>query len=151
MGTRANLLIIQDSYQKKIYLERMNSGNPEELLPAIVKFCKSQIWNDIVVKIIGHGIGDLINDLELSMSKIGNFSYHYEINLIDETVKIWKFANRWVYAPENWKEKGWSCYEIKNGRYGYTNRIKGKLLFNMDLKALANLKSIKYYGSVINL
>lgn len=140
MGTRANIVIIQDGFPKKVYFERISSGSPDQILLELINFCENQFChNKLYDHTLSTNIIDLMMDLGLEISQVGNFSYHYEIDLIKGSLKVWNSKTQWITAPANWQERGWNCYS--NGKsYGYTTWCKNKRLFNIDISKLDNLK-----------
>jgi hypothetical protein len=93
-------------------------------------------------------LADLITSCGLTLGSVGNFNYIYEIDFVKQTLKVWRYTTRWVNAPENWKEKGWVCWLGDNGRYGYTNWVKGKLLFSKAFFELVSLNETQNAVSV---
>lgn len=140
MGTRANILIIQGGFPKKVYFERINSGSPDQILLELINFCEKQYYNGkLYDRTMSDNIISLMVDLGLEVSQVGNFSYQYEIDLIKGTLRVWNSKTRWITAPADWQERGWNCHF--NGKsYGYTTWCKNKRLFNIDISKLDNLK-----------
>jgi hypothetical protein len=64
----------------------------------------------------------------LSPGVVGNPYYYYEVNQRTQSVRIWKAEIYWVNAPVDWKERGYNCWQNEQGRWGYSNWRKGKLL-----------------------
>jgi hypothetical protein len=120
--TRANFEIVYDGQSVK--LQMGGDGYPENVLPII---------ENIMAKFENHCVsftfGEIISKLFLFPGHVGNFCYYYKIDLDTETVTCWESNTYWVNAPKDWKEKGWSCWMGKNGKYGYTNWRKGKKVF----------------------
>jgi len=158
--TRANIIIFQDCFPKKVYFELTSSAYPSHVLDSIVRFCTEHIFRHtkpegqtktIYNRISDIALRDFVQDLCPSISQVGNPDYFYDIDLITGTLKVWKYKNKWIYAPLDWKEKGWHCCEEKNGRAGYTKAVRGKLLLNMSIFQLEGLTEVMCGEELIKL
>ena len=140
--TRANFYIIA-GYPKMHTFERGSDGYPSGVMEDIFKFVLSVAKVDKEKKELsfwdnsnGQDLANFISDCNLILGHVGNFSYAYEINLKERTVRAWESTTRWINAPKDWKEKGWSCYENKKGVAGYTTWVKGKKLFDVKFSEM---------------
>lgn len=86
----------------------------------------------------GDDLGKFISDLNLSIGHVGNFSYAYEIDFVKQKIKAWDSTIYWVNAPEDWEARGWNCWKGNNGKYGYTNWRKGKLIYDKTFLEIYN-------------
>ena len=145
--TRANILIIS-GYPSKHYFERGSDGYPTEVMPEIFKLVlaaahpnhefKKEI--DFFDNVSSVDLAKFIDECSLTLGNVGNPCYYYEVDFKKQTVKAWESTTRWVYAPKNWKERGWVCNETKNGRAGYTNLVKGKKLIDVKFSDMIRMK-----------
>ena len=81
-------------------------------------------------------ISNLVEACGLTFGHVGNPSYFYEIDFVNKHVKVWDSRISWVNAPIDWKERGWNCWIGKNNKYGYSNWVKGKKIYDKSLKEL---------------
>ena len=133
--TRANIVIITN--QGKFYFQSNSSAYPSLMMKPIILFATSTASkNAIFNNTIGYydnpdtfALSELIDNCGLTLGSIGNFSYHYEIDFVKQTIKVWDSKTRWVNAPIDWRERGYNCWESDKGKYGWTNFVKGKLLY----------------------
>lgn len=157
MSTRANILVIQECFPKKVNFEIASSGYPSYVLDTLVNFCTEHIIKygsgekKLYNRIDGMALRDFTNDLCPTISVVGNPSYIYEIDLVKGTLKVWNTKTKWVNAPLDWKERGWNCWLGSNNKYGYTTWCKNKLLINYDIFALEKLTEIKCENEIIKL
>ena len=139
MSTRANFHLITKQGLHKF--QSNSSAYPSEMLPKIFRLVQSCEFN---TKDFGEpdslGLSDLFDGCGLTLGSIGNFSYVYELNFINKTLRVWNNKFRWVNAPNDWQERGWNCWVGgKNNTYGYTNWIKGKLLVSLKFDQMLTL------------
>ncbi len=148
--TRANVVIIA-GYPAKHYFEKGGDGYLSGVMEDIFNFVQS-ISRRREDRILGvtidfwdrpdsSGLSTFIEDCNLTLGHVGNFSYAYEIDLNKQTIKAWDYKTSWVNAPLNWEEKGWSCYKGKNGKYGYDNFVKGKKLVDIKFSDAVKLEN----------
>lgn len=133
--TRANIVII--TRQGKFKFQSNSSAYPSWIMEPILRFIGSAASNLLETgKIVFYdapdtfALSELIDKCGLTLGTIGNFSYHYEIDFVNKTIKVWDSNTRWVNAPIDWKERGYGCWENEKGKYGWTNWVKGKLLYS---------------------
>ena len=141
--TRANIVLKQKYFPKNTYLELGSDGYPSSILPELIKFLvnhrnkSAEFHKDLprVFEEIQAGeFSDLVSNLFLKPGQVGNFSYAYEVDLINATIKVWDSTLYWVNVPEDWEEKGYMGISIgKNGKHGYTSWRKGKKLLEITL------------------
>lgn len=139
--TRANVVIIA-GFPAKHCFEKGGDGYLSGVMEHIFNLVKSvsKTREDrILGKVIefwdmpdSRDLSTFIDSCSLTLGHVGNFSYAYEIDLNKQTIKAWDYKTSWVNAPLDWEERGWSCHRGKNGKYGYTNYVKGKRL--VDIK-----------------
>ncbi len=154
--TRANIEIIQEYFPTKAHLVINSDGYPENVVPALVNFLvehvnEGAIYRNKVNKtpvtekelygsIDSGALQNLLKETYATIGSIGNFSYAYKVDLLKGTITAWNSGTRWINAPENWEERGWSCWIGKNGKAGYTTWIKGKKVFEITLEQLLKEK-----------
>ena len=145
--TRANFLIITEN--GKFNLQGNSSCYPSNTMANVIKFAIStHSFNAIFEGKLGfygspnsRDIAEFIDSVGLTFGKIFNASYYYEIDFVKQTIKVWDYKTRWLNAPLDWKEKGWKgCYEGKNGKWGFDNFVKGKLLYNKNFVDLVRTR-----------
>lgn len=131
--TRANFTII--TREGKFKMQGNSSCYPEEVLPQAIKFIESTkssnpgATNGFYDEPSGYDIAEFIQSVGLMFGSAGNPSYFYEIDFVKHSVKTFGTKSRWVNAPADWKEKGWSCVWEKNGKIGYMDHnVKGKCI-----------------------
>lgn len=140
--TRANIVII--TTQGRFKFQCNSSAYPSNMMESIIRFaCSTASKNAIFDGGIGFydnpdcfALSKFIEDCGLELGSIGNFSYHYEIDFVKRTIKVWDSKTRWVKAPSNWKERGYICTESKNGQYGWSDWFKNKLIYSVNFIAL---------------
>lgn len=156
--TRANFEIIC-SYPKKHYFERGSDGYLSGVLPDIFEFILScaHLAHDNKRKLEFYDrpgsldFARFVSECNLTMGSVGNFSYVYEIDFNKQTVKAWDSKTRWVNAPEDWEARGWGCWKGKNGKFGYTNWVKGKLLVDIKFTDMVSLaQTIKGFQPIVS-
>jgi len=150
MSTRANIVIVTE--QGKFKFQANSSAYPSNFAKPIFEFIRSLATKNLGCRNLENGIGfyepdsitlpELISDLGLSLGTVGNFCYVYEIDFVKKTLRVWEEKISWINAPEDWKERGWNCWIGKNGKYGYSNWIKGKKIF--DSKFIDMLKKTTF-------
>ena len=147
--TRANIELVQEYFPKRTHLEMGGDGYPSNVLPELAKFAmehynsSSEFHKDLnpfYKDIQGGAYSNLVEAFYLRPGQVGNFSYAYKVDLVKGTIIAWENKMRWFYAPENWKEKGYECYESKNGRAGWSGWVKGKRVFETTFEELAKGK-----------
>jgi hypothetical protein len=116
MSTRANIVIKSPAQSGlSFYYERRSDGYPSEVVPILAAY---------------DGTPESLSDLHLMPGQVGNFSYSYELDVGNGTIKVWDSQYYWQNAPEDWEEKGWQgCYQNKKGKWGYKGYRKGKRLY----------------------
>lgn len=134
--TRANIVIITG--QGKFNFQSNSSAYPSLMMEPIIKFVGSTASRNAIFK--GNldfydnpdsfALSELIDKCGLTLGRIGNFSYHYEIDFVLKHIKVWDNNLRWVNAPSDWRERGYNCWENEKGKYGWTNWVKDKLLYS---------------------
>lgn len=159
--TRANFTIV--TKQGKFKMQSNSSAYPSNMMESIIKFATSTASNNAIFdkdagideKVIGfypepesRAISEFVEACGLSFGSVGNPTYFYEIDFVNRHVKVWENRLSWVNAPADWKERGWNCLEGKNGKFGYTNWVKGKMIYNKPLKEL--VKEVKDFEVVLN-
>jgi hypothetical protein len=136
--TRANIHLITP--QGKFKFQSNSSAYPSHIGNAFLELVASVAYkNDGVVKFgepDSFGLSKFVEDCGLTLGTIGNFSYHYDVDFVKQTFSIWDYKTRWVNAPDNWRERGWHCYEGKNNRFGWTTFVKGKKLITLSFKEM---------------
>lgn len=145
--TRANITIITG--QGNFKFQANSSAYPSWMMENLLKFATStattnsnfngEIW--FYDEPDSFNLSDFINSCGLTLGHVGNPSYFYEINFVKQTVKVWDYKTRWVNAPTLWKEKGYHCYQNKDGVWGWTVFGKGKVIYKKGLKEL--VKAVK--------
>jgi hypothetical protein len=135
--TRANVIIV--TTQGKFKFQANSSAYPSyfgKTMFNFIRHCATQNLGASPVNGIGfyepesNILSELINDLGLSLGSVGNFDYVYEFDFVKRTFKVWESKLSWVNAPIDWRERGWNCWLGKNGKFGWSNWVKGKLIFN---------------------
>jgi len=83
-------------------------------------------------------LSEFIESVGLTLGYVGNPCYYYEIDFVNQLVKVFGTVSRWINAPVDWEAKGWKgLYIGKNGKMGYRDcNIKGKLIYIKDLSEL---------------
>lgn len=153
--TRANIVIVHGSYPKKAFLEKGSDGYPSEVIPELVKFLVAHVNNSsseerLYKYVSSDALVTLMSELYLTLGQIGNFYYAYEVDLVKGTIKAWESKTRWVNAPADWEKRGWVCWLGSNGKYGYTNWVKGKIVFSTDIETLLKDMQFEVEGEVHN-
>lgn len=149
--TRANINIIC-GYPKLHTFEKGGDGYPSEVIPEIFNLVLScahsqygetkenkmtlEFWDTPQ----SWDLSDFINDLGLTLGHVGNFCYAYEIDFKKQTVKAWESAMRWVNAPLDWEARGWNCWKGSNGKFGYSNWVKGKKLVDLKFSDMVRME-----------
>ena len=139
--TRANFVIITP--QGKYKFQGNSSCYPSNIMDSVLRFSISTAstnlgaTNGFYSEPESNSLSKLIDDVGLTLGHVGNPSYFYEIDFIKQTVSVWDYKLSWINAPLDWQEKGWSCWIGKNGKYGYSNFVKGKKIYN---KSFADIK-----------
>lgn len=159
--TRANFTIVTS--QGKFKMQSNSSAYPSNFMGDIIKFATSTASNNAIFEkdngidenVLGfypdpdsREIANLVEACGLSFGFVGNPSYYYEIDFVNKHVKVWENRLSWVNAPADWKARGWHCWEGKNGKFGYTNWVKGKMIYNKTLKEL--VKSVENFNVELN-
>ena len=153
--TRANFEIIC-GYPKKHCFEKGSDGYLSGVMGDIFKFILSCAHIDggnleFYESPAAWDLAAFIKECNLTLGHVGNFCYAYEIDFKKKTVKAWNSNTRWVNAPENWEERGWSCYKNEKGKWGYTTWVKGKMLINIKFKEMIRIEQdIKGLAPAIN-
>jgi len=143
--TRANFIIV--TRDGKFKLQCNSSAYPSNVMEDIINFAVSTASKNSAV--IGEGkigfydnpdsweLAKFIESVGLTLGWVGNPSYFYTVDFINQTVSAWGTKGRWVNAPKDWEAKGWKgCYESK-GRFGYFDaNVKGKKIFEKGFKEL---------------
>ena len=138
--TRANFLII--TRQGKFKFQANSSAYPSYMGSHILEFAISTAstnggaTNGFYDSPDSRELANFIEGCCLTFGHVGNPSYFYEIDFVKQHVKAWDSRLSWVNAPLDWRERGWNCWEGKNGKFGYTNWVKGKLIYNKRLSEL---------------
>lgn len=138
--TRANFIIV--TRQGKFKFQSNSSAYPSYMGESILEFALSTAstnggaTNGFYDNPDSRELSNFIENCGLTLGHVGNPSYFYEIDFVKQHVKAWDNKLSWVNAPLDWKERGWSCWEGKNGKFGYTNWVKGKLIYNKRLSEL---------------
>ena len=117
--TRANITI--RSLGRKFELQLGSDGYPEEVVPILKEQLKATDYYGFDLYILTH-------NFNVSLGHVGNPYFYYDLDLDENTLKCYKATTYWVNAPENWKERGWYCWLGENGKYGYTNWRRGRLI-----------------------
>lgn len=118
--TRANLLVITRFGRFKF---RWGSdAYPEDVREFLVKLARMNEMPSVDWLAENNPAGNL------TPGTVGNPYYYYEVDQLKHTVTMWDSDVYWVNAPDDWKERGYNCWQGKNGRYGYSNWRKGKKL-----------------------
>ena len=118
--TRANLVIIAACGQRTC-LEFGSDASPSEGMARFLGNLAIMEYGPDLEWLQANNPAGMI-----SIGEVGNPSYFYEVDQRTHTVRAWNAKTRWVNAPDDWQERGYGCYKGTNGRYGYTNWIKGK-------------------------
>ena len=155
--TRANFIIVTE--QGKFKMQSNSSAYPSQMMEDIIKFATSTASKNAIFdkakgideSVIGfypspdsRDISNLVEACGLTFGHVGNPSYFYEIDFVNKHVKVWDSRISWVNAPIDWKERGWNCWIGKNNRYGYSNWVKGKKIYDKSLKELVkNVEDFK--------
>lgn len=134
--TRANFLVI--TKEGKFNFQSNSSAYPSYMMEAVIKFATSTASKNSVFKTpIGFhpspetiNLSEFIDDCGLTLGKIGNPTYYYEIDFVKQTVRVWNNKLRWINAPIDWRERGYNCWENKKGSYGWTEWVKNKLIYS---------------------
>lgn len=141
--TRANFYIVTRA--GKFKFQANSSAYPSEMMAPVLIFAASTASNNpgaingFYQEPDSNAIATLIETCGLTFGYVGNFSYHYEIDFIKQTVTVWGETSRWVNAPLDWVEKGWNCYKGSGNKgYGYTTWVKGKKIYSKAFKNLIN-------------
>jgi hypothetical protein len=137
--TRANIYIITS--QGKFKFQSNSSAYPSNIMDSIIHFALSVVSGREETPVYdqpdSRELSKFIDELGLTIGLVGNFSYVYEIDFTQCTIKVWENSLRWVTAPADWKERGWNCWiGGKNKTYGYTNWVKGKNIYNKTFDSL---------------
>lgn len=84
------------------------------------------------IKLLQNWSGDMpdLQELYMNPGHVGNPSIFFDVDAIKGTLTIRKAQSYWVNAPEDWREKGWVCYEKDDdpSRYGYHTYRRGKVI-----------------------
>ena len=137
--TRANVHLITN--QGTFKLQGNSDMYPSSVFPSIfnlVSNTMSENYDWVKQGPDGNTLSTFISEQNLTLGSVGNFSYFYEINFTTRVVKCWENKLSWVNAPENWKERGWNCWIGKNGKFGYTNWVKGKCIFQKSFEEMTS-------------
>jgi hypothetical protein len=139
MSTRANITIV--TRQGKFLFQGNSSMYPSNTMEDIFKFATSTAHKvekkiDFFDEPHSRDLSNFIDDCGLTLGQIGNPSYFYEIDFAQKKIRVWGYKMRWINAPLDWKERGWNCYENKNGKYGWHSFIKGKLLLQLSFNEM---------------
>ena len=136
--TRANFTII--TKQGKFKMQSNSSAYPSNIMDSIIKFATSTASRNAIFEgKIGFydepaswDLATFIESVGLTFGWVGNPTYFYEINFIEQTIKVFGTKSRWINAPIDWEAKGWrGLYIGKNGKMGYKDcNIKGKCILN---------------------
>ena len=118
--TRANLLVITRFGRSKF--EWGSDAYPESVREFLKQLAAMKEMPDVDWLAENNPAGPL------TPGTVGNPYYYYEVNQLKGTVTMWDSSIYWVNAPEDWKARGWNCWQGENGRYGYSNWRKGKRL-----------------------
>jgi hypothetical protein len=137
--TRANITII--TRQGKFLFQGNSSMYPSNTMEDVFKFATSTAHKfknklDFHDEPDSRDLSNFIENCGLTLGQIGNPSYFYEIDFVEKKIRVWDYKMRWVNAPIDWKEKGWKCYEGKNGKYGWDSIVKGKLLLQLSFREM---------------
>jgi hypothetical protein len=131
--TRANFTIV--TREGKFKMQGNSSCYPEEVLPRAIKFMKSTessnpgATNGFYDEPDSSDIADFIQKVGLTFGSVGNPSYFYDIDFVKHSIKVYDTKSRWVNAPADWEEKGWSGVWERNGKMGWMNHnVKGKCI-----------------------
>ena len=127
--TRANLLLITKYGTFKF--EWGSDAYPEDVKDFLIALAKMDEAPDVDWLAEHNPAG------RLCPGTIGNPYYYYEVNQKTRTVRMWDSTTYWINAPADWKERGWHCWKGTNGRDGYTNWRKGKLLKTLNVSKVA--------------
>lgn len=152
--TRANVYVI--TRQGKFKFQANSSAYPSNVMGDIIEFATSAASKNAIfngqIGFYDHpdsrALSTLIYEMGLTLGEVGNFSFVYEIDFVKQRVKVWNSTTYWVNGPEDWEAKGWNCWKGKNGKYGYTNWKKNKLLFDKHFISL--IEDVVSENAVIN-
>ena len=140
--TRANFLIVTRSGKYK--MQGNSSCYPSHMMASVLTFATSTA-SDNSGAINGFydepdslALSEFIQNCGLTLGYVGNPNYYYEIDFVNQVVKVFGTKSRWINAPEDWEAKGWrGLYKGENGRMGYKDHwIKGKCIYQKSLKDL---------------
>jgi hypothetical protein len=141
MSTRANITII--TRQGKFQFQGNSSMYPSNTMEDVFKFATSTAHKfknklDFHDEPDSRDLSNFIENCGLTLGQIGNPSYFYEIDFVEKKIRVWDYKMRWINAPENWKERGWNCYEGKNGKAGWYSFVKGKMLLQLSFREMVS-------------
>ena len=149
--TRANITII--TRQGKFHFQGNSSMYPSNTMEDIFKFATSTAAKQNGRFIFYdepecRDLATFIDSVGLTLGQIGNPSYFYEIDFKSNLVRVWESKTRWINAPEDWKARGWNCYQNSKGKYGWDSWVKGKMILQLPFRAM--FTTIKEREPVIN-
>lgn len=143
--TRANFKII--TKDGTLNMQCNSSAYPSEMMKPLLTFAISThssnmgATNGFYQNVGSNDLATLIDAIGLTIGSVGNASYYYEVDFIKQTVKVWENAMYWVNAPLDWEVRGWNCWKGTNGKYGYSNWRKGKLIYEIGFKSIITVKT----------
>lgn len=84
------------------------------------------------INLLKNWSGDMpeLQDLYLNPGHVGNPSIFLDVDAIKGTLVIRKAQSFWVNAPEDWKERGYTCYQSDKDykQWGYHSWRRGKVI-----------------------